>query len=84
MYWSAWEEDPEASNMGKIEKAWMDGTNRNILYTNKKDARLNGLSLDITQGLLYWVDAYRGRIEMIYLNSTKRQVCSPTKYVAFT
>jgi len=34
----------------------------------------NGLSLDIPQGILYWVDAYYDRIEMVYLNSTERKV----------
>lgn len=34
----------------------------------------NGLSLDIPQGILYWVDAYYDQIEMVYLNTTERKV----------
>lgn len=74
MYWTDWEEDPKESKRGKIERAWMDGSNRNILLTSKTVLWPNGLSLDIPQGILYWVDAYYDRIEMVYLNSTERKV----------
>ncbi|XP_066526626.1 low-density lipoprotein receptor-related protein 1-like isoform X2 [Hoplias malabaricus] len=73
MYWTDWEEDPKDSKRGKIERAWMDGTNRNILLTSKTILWPNGLSLDINQGILYWVDAYYDRIEMVYLNTTERK-----------
>uniref|UniRef100_A0A8C2EPV9 Low density lipoprotein receptor-related protein 1Aa n=1 Tax=Cyprinus carpio TaxID=7962 RepID=A0A8C2EPV9_CYPCA len=73
MYWTDWEEDPKESKRGKIEKAWMDGTNRNVLLTSKTVLWPNGLSLDIPQGILYWVDAYYDRIEMVYLNNTARK-----------
>ncbi|XP_053083242.1 low-density lipoprotein receptor-related protein 1 isoform X3 [Pangasianodon hypophthalmus] len=73
MYWTDWEEDPKESKRGKIERAWMDGTNRNILLTSKTVLWPNGLSLDVPQGILYWVDAYYDRIEMVYLNSTERK-----------
>ncbi|XP_048838951.1 low-density lipoprotein receptor-related protein 1 isoform X2 [Brienomyrus brachyistius] len=73
MYWTSLHEDPEASNVEKIERAWMDGTNRNMLFTSKRVTRLIGLSLDIPQGLLYWVDAYHDRIEMLYLSNTTRK-----------
>uniref|UniRef100_A0A672ML35 LDL receptor related protein 1 n=1 Tax=Sinocyclocheilus grahami TaxID=75366 RepID=A0A672ML35_SINGR len=73
MYWTDWEEDPKESKRGKIEKAWMDGTNRNVLLTSKTVLWPNGLSLDIPQGILYWVDAYYDRIEMVYLNTTARK-----------
>lgn len=76
MYWTDWEEDPKESKRGKIEKAWMDGTNRNVLLTSKTVLWPNGLSLDIPQGILYWVDAYYDRIEMVYLNTTARKVLS--------
>ncbi|XP_067287513.1 low-density lipoprotein receptor-related protein 1 isoform X2 [Pseudorasbora parva] len=73
MYWTDWEEDPKESKRGKIERAWMDGTNRNVLLTSKTVLWPNGLSLDIPQGILYWVDAYYDRIEMVYLNTTARK-----------
>ncbi|AWP02986.1 hypothetical protein SMAX5B_014046 [Scophthalmus maximus] len=73
MYWTDWEEDPKESKRGKIERAWMDGSNRNVFLTSKTVLWPNGLSLDIPQGILYWVDAYYDRIEMVYLNSTERK-----------
>lgn len=74
MYWTDWEEDPSESKRGKIERAWMDGSNRNVFLTSKTILWPNGLSLDIPQGILYWVDAYYDRIEMVYINSTERKV----------
>lgn len=74
MYWTDWEEDPKESKRGKIERAWMDGSNRNVFLTSKTVLWPNGLSLDIPQGILYWVDAYYDRIEMVYLNSSERKV----------
>lgn len=74
MYWTDWEEDPKESKRGKIERAWMDGSNRELFLTSKTVLWPNGLSLDIPQGILYWVDAYYDRIEMVYLNSTERKV----------
>uniref|UniRef100_A0A3Q2C7P6 EGF-like domain-containing protein n=1 Tax=Cyprinodon variegatus TaxID=28743 RepID=A0A3Q2C7P6_CYPVA len=74
MYWTDWEEDPKESKRGKIERAWMDGSNRNVFLTSKTVLWPNGLSLDIPQGILYWVDAYYDRIEMVYLNNSGRKV----------
>lgn len=74
MYWTDWEEDPTESNRGKIKKAWMDGSNHQVLLTSKTVLWPNGLSLDIPQGILYWVDAYYDRIELVYLNTTDRKV----------
>ncbi|TNM89007.1 hypothetical protein fugu_005261 [Takifugu bimaculatus] len=62
MYWTDWEEDPKESKRGRIERAWMDGSNRNMFLS-----RQNG------SGILYWVDAYYDRIEMVYLNSSERK-----------
>ncbi|XP_035237468.1 low-density lipoprotein receptor-related protein 1-like isoform X1 [Anguilla anguilla] len=73
MYWTDWEEDPKESKRGKIERAWMDGSNRNVFLTSKTVLWPNGLSLDIPQGVLYWVDAYYDRIEMVYLNNSERK-----------
>lgn len=74
MYWTDWEEDPKKSNRGKIKKAWMDGSHDQVLLTSKTVLWPNGLSLDIPQGILYWVDAYYDRIEMVYLNTTERKM----------
>lgn len=74
MYWTDWEEDPKDSKRGKIERAWMDGSNRNVFITSKTVLWPNGLSLDIPAKILYWVDAFYDRIEMVYLNGTERKV----------
>ncbi|KAM3845339.1 prolow-density lipoprotein receptor-related protein 1 [Vipera latastei] len=74
MYWTDWEEDPKDSKRGKIEKAWMDGTNRSVFVTSKTVLWPNGLSLDIPSKMLYWVDAYYDRIEMVMLDGTERKV----------
>ncbi|XP_023799016.1 prolow-density lipoprotein receptor-related protein 1 [Cyanistes caeruleus] len=74
MYWTDWEEDPKDSKRGKIERAWMDGSNRNIFITSKTVLWPNGLSLDIPAKILYWVDAFYDRIEMVYLNGTERKI----------
>lgn len=74
MYWTDWEEDAKESKRGRIERAWMDGSNRNVFLSSKTVLWPNGLSLDIPQGILYWVDAYYDRIEMVYLNSSERKV----------
>uniref|UniRef100_H3DAP4 LDL receptor related protein 1 n=1 Tax=Tetraodon nigroviridis TaxID=99883 RepID=H3DAP4_TETNG len=73
MYWTDWEEDPKESKRGRIERAWMDGSNRNMFLSSKTVLWPNGLSLDVPQGILYWVDAFYDRIEMVYLNSSERK-----------
>ncbi|XP_072105063.1 low-density lipoprotein receptor-related protein 1-like [Mobula birostris] len=74
MYWTDWEEDPKDTKRGKIERAWMDGTNRNVFVTSKTILWPNGLSLDAVNGILYWCEAYYDRIERIFLNGTDRRV----------
>lgn len=84
MYWTDWEEDPKESKRGRIERAWMDGSNRNVFLTSKTVLWPNGLSLDIPQGILYWVDAFYDRIEMVYLNSSERKVSTSCRHRYFT
>ncbi|XP_078394216.1 low-density lipoprotein receptor-related protein 1-like, partial [Cetorhinus maximus] len=73
LYWTDWEEDPKDTRRGKIERAWMDGTNRNVFVTSKTILWPNGLSLDSQKGILYWCEAYYDRIERIFLNGTDRR-----------
>lgn len=83
MYWTDWEEDPKESKRGRIERAWMDGSNRNMFLSSKTVLWPNGLSLDVPQGILYWVDAYYDRIEMVYLNSSERKVSAHSPLLWF-
>lgn len=83
MYWTDWEEDPKESKRGRIERAWMDGSNRNMFLSSKTVLWPNGLSLDVPQGILYWVDAFYDRIEMVYLNSSERKVSTRSPFSFF-
>uniref|UniRef100_A0A7M4EHR4 Low-density lipoprotein receptor-related protein 1B n=1 Tax=Crocodylus porosus TaxID=8502 RepID=A0A7M4EHR4_CROPO len=73
MYWTDWEEDEIDDSVGRIEKAWMDGYNRQIFVTSKM-LWPNGLTLDYHTNVLYWCDAYYDHIERIFLNGTDRKV----------
>ncbi|RXM28322.1 Low-density lipoprotein receptor-related protein 1B [Acipenser ruthenus] len=73
MYWTDWEEDEVNDSIGRIEKAWMDGSNRQNFVTSKM-LWPNGLALDYANSKLYWCDAYYDHIEQIFLNGTKRMV----------
>ncbi|CAG10095.1 unnamed protein product [Tetraodon nigroviridis] len=73
MYWTDWEEDEVNDSIGRIEKAWMDGSNRRIFVTSNM-LWPNGLTLDHSTSTMYWCDAYYDHIERIYLNGTGRTV----------
>lgn len=73
MYWTDWEEDEVNDSIGRIEKAWMDGSNRRIFVTSNM-LWPNGLTLDHSTSTMYWCDAYYDHIERIYLNGTGRRV----------
>lgn len=73
MYWTDWEEDKIDDSVGRIEKAWMDGFNRQIFVTSKM-LWPNGLTLDFHTNTLYWCDAYYDHIEKVFLNGTHRKV----------
>lgn len=73
MYWTDWEEDEIDDSVGRIEKAWMDGINRQIFVTSKM-LWPNGLTLDFHTSTLYWCDAYYDHIEKVFLNGTHRKV----------
>lgn len=73
MYWTDWEEDEIDDSAGRIEKAWMDGSHRQIFVTSKM-LWPNGLTLDFHTSTLYWCDAYYDHIEKVFLNGTHRKV----------
>uniref|UniRef100_A0A3B4FER3 LDL receptor related protein 1B n=1 Tax=Pundamilia nyererei TaxID=303518 RepID=A0A3B4FER3_9CICH len=73
MYWTDWEEDEVNDSIGRIEKAWMDGSNRRIFVTSNM-LWPNGLTLDHSSSTMYWCDAYYDHIEKIHLNGTGRMV----------
>ncbi|XP_048876028.1 low-density lipoprotein receptor-related protein 1B-like isoform X1 [Brienomyrus brachyistius] len=73
MYWTDWEEDEVNDSIGRIERAWMDGSNRQVFVTSNI-LWPNGLSLDHGTSTMYWCDAYYDHIEKIFLNGTGRMV----------
>ncbi|KAM9485972.1 low-density lipoprotein receptor-related protein 1B [Clarias gariepinus] len=73
MYWTDWEEDEVNDSIGRIEKAWMDGSHREIFVTSNM-LWPNGLTLDHGSSTMFWCDAYYDHIEKIYLNGTGRMV----------
>lgn len=73
MYWTDWEEDELIDSRGRIEKAWMDGSHRQIFVTSNM-LWPNGLTLDHSSSIMYWCDAYFDHIEKIYLNGSHRTV----------
>lgn len=82
MYWTDWEEDEVNDSIGRIEKAWMDGSNRKIFVTSNM-LWPNGLTLDHGTSTMYWCDAYYDHIERIYLNGTGRMVSEIAQMLLF-
>ena len=67
MYWSDWGEP------AKIERASMDGNNREVLI----DTDLvwpNGLAIDYQLQRLYWTDAFTDKIEYSSVDGTGREI----------
>uniref|UniRef100_A0A8C8LYL0 EGF-like domain-containing protein n=1 Tax=Oncorhynchus tshawytscha TaxID=74940 RepID=A0A8C8LYL0_ONCTS len=73
MYWTNWEEDEVNDSVGKIERAWMDGSHRQDFVTSDI-LWPNGLTLDHGSSNMYWCDAYYDHIEKISLDGTHRTV----------
>jgi Low-density lipoprotein receptor repeat class B. len=73
MFWTDWVSS--TSQKGKIEQAWMDGTNRKSLIESHLQWP-NGLSIDYVEKKLYWCDAFLDKIERAGLDGSKREVCS--------
>ena len=67
MYWTDW------GNAPKIERAWMNGENRETLVSTDL-IWPNGLAIDHRLGRLYWVDAGTKRIEWSKKDGSKRKV----------
>ena len=68
MYWTDW------GQHAKIERSGMDGKNRHVLISSNLTWP-NGLVIDYSTDLLYWVDAGMHTIEYADLNGNNRKVC---------
>ena len=67
MYWSDWGEP------AKIERASMDGSNREVLH-NTGLTWPNGLAIDYDLQRLYWADAFHDRIEYSGVDGVGREI----------
>ena len=67
LYWSDW------ADTAKIEKASMDGENRTVIHDTDLEMP-NGLTLDLAQQILYWIDARLDQIESSNVDGTNRRV----------
>ena len=67
LYWCDW------GTVAKIEKASMDGTGREVIHSTGL-IWPNGLTLDHTTQVLYWIDANYDRIETSHVNGSNRLV----------
>ncbi|XP_035227303.1 prolow-density lipoprotein receptor-related protein 1-like isoform X2 [Stegodyphus dumicola] len=75
MYWSDWSTEFQLAlgqYGGKIERAHMDGTNRQVFLSINLQWP-SGLSIDYSGKKLYWCDAYLHRLERISLDGTNRE-----------
>nr|QQK84939.1 vitellogenin receptor [Chrysoperla nipponensis] len=67
MYWTDWGETPE------IARASMDGEN-DISFVSNNILWPNGLTIDVPNNRLYWIDAKKNTIESIKLDGTDRRI----------
>lgn len=74
MFWTDWVSSTPQN--GKIEQAWMDGTNQKSLIESQLHWP-NGLSIDYVDRKLYWCDAFLHKIERADLDGNNREVCIP-------
>ncbi len=76
LFWSDWPSGPMMSaKWGKIDTAWMDGTNRRTIV-EEDTLWPNGLTLDNVPGgrrRLFWCDSYLQKIESIDLETMERR-----------
>ncbi|XP_047676249.1 low-density lipoprotein receptor-related protein 1B-like isoform X1 [Tachysurus fulvidraco] len=73
MYWTDWEEGETNDSRGRIEKAWMDGSHRQV-FVSSDVLWPNGLTLERSTETVYWCDAYHRRIEKVQYDGTLRTV----------
>lgn len=65
MYWTEW------ANSGSIERAWLDGSQREVLLSGV--GRTNGLTIDCEEYRLYWAGLTIPAIESYDFNTNRRK-----------
>ncbi|XP_044727187.1 prolow-density lipoprotein receptor-related protein 1 isoform X2 [Chrysoperla carnea] len=71
MYWTSWASS--INDKGTIEKAWMDGTHREV-FVNGSLQWPNGLTIDYVAKKLYWCDAFLNKIERMDFDGKNREI----------
>lgn len=69
MYWTDW------GKPAKIERAYMDGSSREILH-NTSLVWPNGITIDYATQTLYWIDANLDKIESSSVDGSSRTLIS--------
>ena len=74
MFWSDW------GNIPKIERAYMDGSARKALISNKTGLIYwpNGLTIDYQTDLLYWIDGKLNVVGRMGLNGGRLKMFTVT------
>ena len=72
MYWTDW------GTPGKIERASMDGTSREVLHSTNLTWP-NALTLDYNTQILYWMDASLDKLESSNADGSNRRLLSTTR-----
>ena len=72
MYWTDW------GTPGKIERASMDGTSREVLHSTNLTWP-NALTLDYDNQILYWMDAWLDKLESSNADGSNRRLLSTTR-----
>ena len=65
LYWTEW------ANTGAIERAWLDGTHRQVIVSDI--GRTHGLTIDHAARRLYWADLFTPAIDSYDLITKKRR-----------
>lgn len=68
MYWTDWGVTP-----GRIERAGMDGSHREVIVSSGLKWP-NGLTLDLVQKRVYWVDAKMNSISSVNYDGSDRRL----------
>ena len=71
MYWSDW------GPMARIERASMDGSNRQVIHHSNL-VWPNALAIDYESQTLYWADAHLDKIESSRVDGTNRILLTST------
>ncbi|XP_077974467.1 prolow-density lipoprotein receptor-related protein 1-like isoform X1 [Styela clava] len=80
MFWTDWKDQELPGKFGQIEKAWMDGSNRDVFVSGPNILWPNGLTIDYKTNYVYWADGHFDRIERQHINRRDRKIIYSGKF----